>query len=90
MTTVPKREEKEIPISGSDITDPTELAKLCLDHKIQFLSYDLGSCITLVMSEKSEDLTAFAMRVTSAGLFDKMSEQKRAAYLHDISTLECP
>lgn len=85
-----KREEKEIPIIGSHVTDPAELAKLCLEHRIRFLSYDLGGTISLILTESSEDLPVFAKKVAAAGLFDRMPEEKRAAYLHDVSTLECP
>lgn len=90
MSAALKREEKEIPVIGEHVSDATELARLCLEHSVEFRPANWMGAISLVLTERSKDLPAFAKKVADAGLFDAMPEDKRAAYLHDVSTLECP
>ena len=88
-TTATRREEKEVPFKQADISNMSALHRTCIEHQVKLILGDIG-CISLKMDEKSVDLPGFARKVAELGLIDRLPEPKRAAYLRDLATLECP
>jgi len=83
-----RREQKEILFLSRQLVRDPALEQICSLHNVQIVKE--GGLTTLKLTETSTDLPGFADEIDRQGILARIDEGKRAAYLADLATLECP